>query len=345
MVVDLALENRQLNKKPERRNQIGYFLVDKGRRQIEQAAKMSHSTRQTLTRFFDRRPVFLYLISIICLTAIGTAILFYVAYHFGTFDWKLLTLVGILSAVGSSQLAVSFMNWLATIWVRPKLLPRMDFSKGIPGNFQTLVTIPCMLSSKKHIEELAKALEVRYLANREANLYFSLLTDFVDADSEFLTKDSAYLKLATTKILELNEKYKQTGDTDKFFLFHRPRKWNEKEGKWMGYERKRGKLSALNKLLRGQGENEFFHIVGDYKKLRDVRYVITLDSDTQLPREAAWKIIATMAHPLNRAVFDSQKKRVTEGYGILQPRVASLFPKDNTSLYLRMQGDMKGVDP
>lgn len=345
MVVDLALENRQLNKKPERRNQIGYFLVDKGRRQIEQAAKMSHSTRQTLTRFFDRRPVFLYLISIICLTAIGTVILFYVAYHFGTFDWKLLTLVGILSAVGSSQLAVSFMNWLATIWVRPKLLPRMDFSKGIPGNFQTLVTIPCMLSSKKHIEELAKALEVRYLANREANLYFSLLTDFVDAESEFLTKDSAYLKLATTKILELNEKYKQTGDTDKFFLFHRPRKWNEKEGIWMGYERKRGKLSALNKLLRGQGENDFFHIVGDYKKLRDVRYVITLDSDTQLPREAAWKIIATMAHPLNRAVFDAHKKRVTEGYGILQPRVASLFPKDNTSLYLRMQGDMKGVDP
>ncbi len=345
LVVDQVLENQRLGKKPERRNQIGYFLIDKGRRQIEHAAKMRYSIRQKVTRFIDHRPVFIYLFSTIFLTILGAAVLFYVALHFGSFNWKLLALVGILSAAGSAQLAVSFVNWLATIWVRPQILPKMDFSKGIPGNCRTLVTIPCILSSKKDIEGLIKGLEVRYLANREANLYFSLLTDFSDAESEFMTKDSAYLKLASAKILELNQKYQQPDENDKFFLFHRPRKWNKKEGKWMGYERKRGKLSALNKLLRDEGENEFFHIVGNYKDLRGIKYIITLDSDTQLPREAAWKIIATMAHPLNRAVYDPQKRRVTEGYGILQPRIASLFPKDNTSLYLRMQGDMKGVDP
>ncbi len=344
MVVDLVGENHQLGKKPERRNQIGYFLVDKGRRQVEQTAKMRYSTRQKLTRFVDKRPVFLYLFSIICLTTIGTAILLYVASNFGDFHWRFLTLVCILSAAGSSQLAVSFINWLATIWVRPKLLPRMDFSKGIPSNHQAMVVIPCLLSSKKDIEELAKSLEVRYLANQEANLYFALLTDYLDAEFEFMTKDSAFLKLVSTKIHDLNEKYKQNNGPNKFFLFHRPRKWNDKDKIWMGYERKRGKLSALNKLLRGHGESEFMHIVGNYQELSNIKYIITLDSDTQLPREAAWKVIATMAHPLNKAVYDFQKKRVTEGYGILQPRVASLFPKD-TSLYLRMQGDMKGVDP
>jgi cellobiose phosphorylase len=220
----------------------------------------------------------------------------------------------------------------------------MDFSKGIPSNHQAMVVIPCLLSSKKDIEELAKSLEVRYLANQDTNLYFALLTDFLDAEFEFMTKDSALLKLVSTKIHNLNEKYKQYNEPNKFFLFHRPRKWNDKDKIWMGYERKRGKLSALNKLLRGHGESEFLHIVGNYQELSGIKYIITLDSDTELPREAAWKVIATMAHPLNKAVYDFQKKRVTEGYGILQPRVASLFPKD-TSLYLRMQGDMKGVDP
>src|SRR5690606_34843709 len=202
-----------------------------------------------------------------------------------------------------------------------------------------------MLSSKKEIEELIKSLEVRYLANQKANVYFGLITDFLDASDKIMPKDSVLLQFVSNKIIELNKKYEQYGQNEIFYLFHRPRKWNEKEGIWMGYERKRGKLSALNKLLRGGEKNEFVHIVGNYEELKRIKYIITLVSDTQLPREAAWKMIATMAHPLNHPVIDPQKKRVSEGYGILQPRIGSIFPKDNTSLYLRMQGDMKGVDP
>nr|AGU01685.1 putative glycosyltransferase 36 [uncultured bacterium] len=202
-----------------------------------------------------------------------------------------------------------------------------------------------MLTNKNEVEDLVEALEVRYLANQEGNLYFALATDFLDADAETKHKDSILLKLASERIIELNKKYTPDSLNDKFFLFHRPRTWNSRENKWMGFERKRGKLTALNSLIRTGKGDEFSHIVGRYGALQGTKYIITLDSDTQLPREAAWKVIATMAHPLNHPVLDPIKKRVIEGYGILQPRVASVFPKDETSLYLRMQGDMKGVDP
>src|SRR4029078_5520649 len=130
-----------------------------------------------------------------------------------------------------------------------------------------------------------------------------------------------------------------------FYLFHRSREWNPREKKWMGYERKRGKLSALNAFLRDPDRKDFSLVVGDQRILSNIKYVITLDSDTQLPREAVWKFIAAMAHPLNHAVYDPHKKRVTGGYGILQPRVEPSIPKTTTTLYLRMQGRLLGIDP
>jgi cyclic beta-1,2-glucan synthetase len=175
-------------------------------------------------------------------------------------------------------------------------------------------------------------------------VHYGLLTDFTDAANAEMPGDDELVKLASNKLEALNQKYK-TGDTDIFFLFHRPRLWNKNEGKWMGYERKRGKLSALNALLRGGGKEKFSHITGDIGILTRVKYVITLDSDTQLPRESVWKLVATMAHPLNHPVYSQKKRRVIEGYGILQPRVASSIPEITPSLYLRMQGDVSGIDP
>ena len=145
------------------------------------------------------------------------------------------------------------------------------------------------------------------------------------------------MALAKKRIEELNEKY-TSPESNTFYLFHRPRTWNPREKKWMGYERKRGKLSALNAFLRERGRNDFSLVVGDQDILTNIKYVITLDSDTQLPRESVWKFIATMAHPLNHPVYDPNKKRVTDGYGILQPRVEPSIPKTAVSLYLRMQG-------
>ncbi len=147
-------------------------------------------------------------------------------------------------------MAVALVNWLATLLATPHVLPRMDFSGGIPPEFRTLAVIPTMLTSAQNIENLVEALEVRFLANRDENLHFGLLTDFRDAHAETMPEDELLLELAQKGIEELNEKYGSVkGDT--FFLFHRPRRWNPRERIWMGYERKRGKLAALNALLRG----------------------------------------------------------------------------------------------
>jgi hypothetical protein len=220
----------------------------------------------------------------------------------------------------------------------------MDYSLGIPAEYRSMVVIPTMLSSESYIEELIEGLEIRYLANKEDNLHFGLLTDFLDANSETMPEDESLVELVKKRIEELNEKYR-TARPDTFYLFHRSRKWNPGEKKWMGYERKRGKLSALNAFLRDRGHNNFSLVVGNLQILTNIKYVITLDSDTQLPRESVWKFIATMAHPLNHPIYDTNKKRVTSGYGILQPRVEPAIPKTAGSLYLRMQGDLSGIDP
>ncbi|MDP3469471.1 MAG: glucoamylase family protein [Daejeonella sp.] len=345
---EIAKKTIELTKRPglaERQKHVGYYLIDNGFDQLKEAAQMRFNARQSLTDFMEKRPTFIYLTSISILTLVIAFGMFLVAWLYGDFSWQFLILIALLCIAGAAHLAISFTNWLATIWLSPKILPRLDFSKGIPDEYPTLVTIPSMLSSKNEIEESVEALEIRFLANREKNLYFSLLTDFTDADSETMPDDRSFLNLVSERIQQLNEKYNKAGHPDIFYLFHRPRKWNPNEDKWMGYERKRGKLSALNTLLRNEGRNEFSQIVGEYRDLKNIKYIISLDSDTQLPRDAAWKLIATMAHPLNHAVYDERKKRVVQGYGILQPRIASDFPRGKTSLYLRLQGDMKGIDP
>ncbi len=346
-VAEKAIElTKKTDKADENREKyVGYYLIGKGLDQLKKAAQTRLNLKQILSGFLERNPASIFFSLITIFTLSIAFLMFTVAWNYGNLSWELLALVGLLCLAGAAHLSISFSNWLATIWVRPTMLPRLDFSKGIPVDFSTLVTVPTMLSSKKGIEEDVEALEIRFLANRGKNLHFSLLTDFTDADSETMPDDDALLELVSESIQQLNEKYNLIGQPDIFYLFHRSRKWNPKEGKWMGYERKRGKLSALNTLIKNGETNDFTRIIGDHTFLRNIKYVITLDSDTQLPREAAWKLIATMAHPLNWAVYDEAKKRVVEGYGILQPRIASNFPKNKTSLYLRLQGDMKGIDP
>ena len=349
---EIAEKTIELTKRPHigdeqfvREKHIGYYLIGEGFSELREATKMRFNLKQSLTSFMEKRPVFIYLSLISMLTLAFAFGMLSVALVHGDFGITFLVLLALLCMAGGAHLAISFSNWLATLWIKPKILPRLDFSKEIPNKYRTLVTIPTMLSSKKEIEDLVEALEIRFLANRRKNLYFSLLTDFVDGDSAITADDELFLKLVIESIQQLNEKYNQSGEPDVFYLFHRDRKWNPKEGKWMGYERKRGKLSALNALVKGGNGNDFSHIIGDYGHLKNIKYIITLDSDTKLPIDTAWKLIATMAHPLNVAVYDERKNRVVKGYGILQPRVASDFPKGKISLYLRLQGDTKGIDP
>ncbi|HMK16894.1 MAG TPA: glucoamylase family protein [Chitinophagaceae bacterium] len=342
--IELAHQNKSDDLSAKRKEHVGYYLIDKGLEETEHACGMRYTLRVKINRVAAKMPNFIYIFSIFFLAFVFTAGLFYIAYNYASHSWQLLTVVGSLSFLGSLQLAISFVNWLSTVLVLPQLLPRMDYSNGIPTECRSLVVVPTMLTSEAYIEELIEGLEIRYLANKEDNLHFGLLTDFMDADSATMPGDDQLVALAKKRIDELNEKY-TSPESNTFYLFHRPRAWNPREKKWMGYERKRGKLSALNALLRERGRNDFSLVVGDLHILTNIKYVITLDSDTQLPRESVWKFIGNMAHPLNHPVYDPNIKRVINGYGILQPRVEPSIPKTAVTLYLRMQGNLSGIDP
>ncbi len=346
-VVQLAHEGAAWNGSGDRSAHVGFYLIDKGLSQLEQAAEVRLSGFKAFQKFISRFPLFLYLGAITLITFIFSGGLLAKAYADGIQDW-LLALIGVLSLLCTSQLAVALVNWIATLIVTPRPLPRMDFSKGIPPELRTLAVVPTLLTSAQNVEDLIGALEVRFLANRDENLHFGLLTDFRDADEETLPEDGTLLQLARTRTEELNKKYRN-GKGDMFFLFHRPRRWNPRERVWMGYERKRGKIAELNSFLhagaQGVSQDRFSLIVGDTAILSDVKFLITLDTDTQLPRDAAWQFVGSMAHPLNRPQYDEDKGRVVAGYGILQPRLAVSLPGTNLSRYARMCGSEPGIDP
>ncbi len=322
---------------------VGFYLIDKGLAQLERRTKVRFSFLEVIQKAGSRFPFLIYLSSITLITVIFTAGLLTKAHFYGLAGYHL-WLLGILLILSVSQLAIGLVNWFATHFATPIPLPRMDFSRGIPPDELSLVAVPAMLTSNENIEQLVNALEVRFLANRDENLRFCLLTDFRDAREENLSNDEALLSLARQRIEELNEKYKGLKG-DIFFLFHRPRKWNSKERIWMGYERKRGKLAALNSFLRGASGADFSMIVGDSGKLPKVKYIITLDADTQLPRDSARQLAGAMAHVLNRPEYDESKHRISAGYGILQPLVSMSLPGSNLSLYGRMFGSDSGIDP
>jgi len=341
--IQLAQQGAKRNGFDDREAHVGFYLIDKGVPRLERTAKVRLSTSEAFQRMSGRFPVLLYVGPIILMTGVFTAGLVAQAYVENVEGW-FLALVGLLSLVWTSHLTVALVNWCATILVTPHTLPRMDFSTGIPPESRALVVVPTMLSSVEHIEAMTEALEVRFLANPDSHLHFGLLTDFRDAHEETLPEDKPLLQLAQKRIEELNEKFRET-TRDAFFLFHRPRRWNPGERIWMGHERKRGKLADLNALLRGSSRDGFSLVVGETSVLSNVRYVITLDTDTQLPRDAARQFVGAMAHPLNRARYNEHLQRVCEGYGILQPRVAVNLAGTNRSHYARLNGSDPGIDP
>ncbi len=328
---------------PDRTGHVGYYLIDRGRAELERVSEVRLPLAAALRRAASRTPLLWYLGTITLLAVLLTAGLLTAARMDRMVTWEWLTL-GVLGLLAASQLAVALVNWLATLLGSPHPLPRMDFSTGIPTASRALVVIPTMLASRDSVERLVEALEVRFLANRDANLHFGLLTDFADAVEESLAEDAGLLALARERIEALNVQY-AGGSNDAFFLFHRPRRWNPHDRVWMGYERKRGKLADLNLLLRENNRDGFSLIVGATAVLKSVKYVITLDTDTQLPRDAARQFVASMAHPLNRPVYDPRLQRVRAGYGILQPRVSASLPASSQSRYARLYGGEPGIDP
>ena len=251
--------------------------------------------------------------------------------------WALALLV-----LPASQVAIAAANPVIHLLFPPRRLPRLDFSEGIPPDCRTFVVVPTLLLSRAGVENLLNNLEIHYLANRDPNLLFALLTDFPDSRAPVGPQDGL-LDVAVEGIHALNARHRRAGRAP-FYLFHRKRDWNESEGVWMGYERKRGKLDDFNLFLLGR-EDRFDVKAGDLDAIGDVRYVITLDSDTQLPRDTARKLVATMAHPLNRPVFDEATGAVREGYALMQPRISISMESAGRSRLARIFSGQTGFDP
>ncbi|WP_460686744.1 GH36-type glycosyl hydrolase domain-containing protein [Niabella aquatica] len=343
LAIDLS-RNAKAAGRPECQHHVGYFLVNKGKDDLVKAAFAELTFADHLKVFFRKNRLPLYAGSTF-LFAFTLGILLSFTVYAQSHELWMAIITGILCFIILGQFATVLINWLSTLLVKPKFLPKLDFSDHIPAAYSTVVAVPCLITSKAGIEELVSDLEVRYLSNPQENLFYCLLIDFADAPQEHMPEDEALLSFVKEEIELLNLKYKKHRDGDKFFLMHRPRKWNRYEKVWMSYERKRGKLGELNSLLKNTGHHDFSLVVGNIAVLADVKYVITLDADTLLPRESAWKMIATMAHPLNQPVIDHKKNRVVAGYGILQPRTAINLPGKNSSVYARMHSNDSGLDP
>ncbi len=326
----------------ERRRHVGYYLIDRGRPALERLVHMKLTASVVLDNFRRSYPLSIYMSFIAGFSFISAWIVWQYFRIAPPTGWCML-LWSIPFLMCAVQLGISVSNWLILLLVRPQALPRMDYREGIPEEHRTLIAVPTMLSSAEAVERLLEGLELRYLANRDANLHFALLTDLEDADQETLPGDAILLQQASEGILRLNQKYLDDR-TDLFFLLHRNRRWNADEKVWMGYERKRGKLADLNDALRG-ATDRFAVVVGDSAVLAGVRYVITLDTDTQLPRDAARRMVEAMAHTLNRPVCDPESRRVVEGYSILQPRVGVSLPSSQRSWFVRLFASDAGVDP
>ena len=343
LAIQLAADSARQNGREARTAHVGFYLIDKGQPLLEHAARVRWPWQMICERGIHRFPLTFYAGGIGALTLLATVGFIRPVVALEVPGWKLIffTLIFMLCA---SQLAVALMNWLSTMLLKPRLLPRLDFSSGIAPDCRTMVVVPTMLTSLAGVDCLIETLEIHHLANRDPQLHFALLTDFRDAPEEVLPEDQGLLQRAQAGVESLNQKY-PTKSHPCFFLLHRPRRWNASEGVWMGYERKRGKLAEFNALLRGGSRQCFSLIVGETSILPAIKYVITLDTDTQLPREAARQLVGTMTHPLNRREFDAVRGIVNEGYSILQPRVGVSLPSARRSWFVRLFAGDAGIDP
>jgi len=342
--IELACKAQAESPAPEhdsdRKSHVGFYLLDAGRSLLEKSVNYQPGWKTSIWRWILTHPTSAYLGSIGLLSLLIVLGLLYYAYIAGGSLIQLI-LVGLFGFALAMDVSISMVNWNVTHKIRPHSLPRMDFSEGIPVDFRTMVVIPTLLANNKELDSLLQELELHFLCNPDPQLTFALLTDFDDAPMQHMPDDEQLLSAAKAGIDSLNHKY---GQKAPFYLFHRQRDWNPSEGVWMGWERKRGKLAEFNRLLLNAGRTSYTTQVGELGILHEIKYVITLDTDTSLPRDSATRLIATLAHPLNRAEFAADGRSVSAGYTVLQPRVEIKPTSANRSLFSQIYAGNSGFD-
>jgi cyclic beta-1,2-glucan synthetase len=328
-----------------RRGDPGYYLLAGGRREFEKSIgfrkRLFWPARATTTQNFDVYGAAIILTSA-CLLAAPLAVL--AGMGLGVGSLSLLALLGLVSSIDAG---VALVNRGTAFFVHAIPLPGLELRGGVPESLRTLVAVPTLLTTRDDIAAQVERLEIHHLASPEGDLHFALLSDWVDADAERTDGDAELVAFAREGIEDLNRRYGPAPAGPRFLLLHRKRVWNDSERRWIGWERKRGKLHELNRLLRGATDTTFVELgLAAAPPPQNVRYILTLDSDTRLPRDTVRRLIGKMAHPLNRPRFDAARGRVVEGYAVLQPRVTPSLPEGGEgSLFQRMFSSASGIDP
>src|SRR5258706_4636076 len=339
-----AQEKSQVGeRKHNRKTHVGFYLIDNGRLQLEKHLAYRLASVEHLRRWFLAYPTLAYLGSIGLLSLLiisGLLYYTYAAYVTGNLLAQLL-IVGVFGSGLAIETAIGLLHWDITHQLPPRSLPRMDFSEGIAANHRTMVVIPTLLANDNEVDSLLQELEIHFLSNPDPQLAFALLSDFMDAPQQHMDADEQVLARAKAGIEALNHKY---GQAAPFYLFHRERKWNPSQGVWMGWERKRGKLTEFNRLILNAGQTSYTTQLGRLNILHEIKYVITLDADTSLPQGSANRLVATLAHPLNQAEFAPDGRTVTAGYTVLQPRVEIKPTSANRSTFSRIFAGDTGFD-
>jgi cyclic beta-1,2-glucan synthetase len=355
LVLDMASSAFSSDPSDARHSHVGYYLISAGQQQLRAASGYRSRLGEILSRVMRAHRTALYLGSIAILTVL--AVLLPLALGMsearaaglersgGPPGW-LLAIATILALLPASELAVSVVNKVVTMLLPPRTLAKLDFATGIPDDCRTFVVIPTLLQAQEEAVALARHLEILYLANKTPNLYFAILSDFSDAPAEQMPGDEVLVETLSRAIRDLGTRY---DEPSRFHVLHRKRQWNPKEGVWMGWERKRGKLKDFNRLLQGSEHSDavaaFTVRVGDPSAFTAIKYVITLDRDTELPQGSAQLLVGTIAHVLNKAEIDLGTGVVNRGYGILQPRVSTTWESAVASRFSRIFSGHTGVDP
>lgn len=325
---------------PQKLLHVGYYLIDQGLPLFE---KMLGIPSKSWFRTDARFPLYLLAIATLTVMLVVSA-LAKLPLSIWTYSAAALLLLS-----PASDLAINIIHWIAAHLLPPAELPKLDLTTGVPDEFQTVVAVHSILRDPETIAKSVEFLEVRFLANLDSNISFALLADLPDADQETTADDGVLIESAKKRMQDLNQRYFPQSQP-RFFLLTRRRVWNTSQGHFISWEKKRGKVMEFNRLLLGFQDTSFTLLVGDAQALVGMRYVITLDADTSLPHGAAKRLIATIAHPLNTARFTTPRPNapldvVTEGYGIIQPRLAISLPSAQATLFSKIFGGDVGVDP
>jgi cyclic beta-1,2-glucan synthetase len=340
---EAVAQSRHADEDEHRRGDPGFYLIGNGRPAFERVLGYRPSAMRRLLRAYSMAAAPGYFVTLAILSGFIVALPLLAGGASGVAPVSLL-LLALLALIPASDLAIALLNRSVSAVVSPRPLPRLELRYGVPTDLRCMVVVPMLLTDAAEVEQQVERLEVHYLANPDGDVYFAVLSDWMDAPAEHMPDDDATLAAAREGIARLNRRHGAVPHGgERFLLFHRRRLWNDRERTWMGWERKRGKLHELNRLLRGVPGTSFLS-TGSAAPA-GVRYVITLDADTRLPRGAVDRLVGTMAHPLNRPRLDPARRRVVEGYAVLQPRVTPPLPGRRGSLFQRLSSGPAGIDP